>query len=74
MNGDEVTRLVDGMAAATASMQAMFNAVLDVTKLEAGGVTPAFINFELERCSIDFAPISSDPLRRRNWSSTSHAP
>ena len=48
MNGDEATRLVDGMAAATASMQAMFNAVLDVTKLEAGAVTPAFTDFELE--------------------------
>ena len=49
VNGDEATRLVDGMAAATASMQAMFNAVLDVTKLEAGAVTPAFTDFELEQ-------------------------
>ena len=30
-------------------MQAMFNAVLDVTKLEAGAVTPAFTDFELEQ-------------------------
>jgi two-component system, sensor histidine kinase len=49
VNGDEATRLVDGMAAATASMQAMFNAVLDVTKLEAGAVTPALTDFELEQ-------------------------
>jgi two-component system CheB/CheR fusion protein len=49
VEGDEAIRLVDGMAAATASMQAMFNAVLDVTKLEAGAVTPAFTDFELEQ-------------------------
>jgi PAS domain S-box-containing protein len=49
VDGDEATRLVDGMAAATASMQSMFNAVLDVTKLEAGAVTPAFADFVLEQ-------------------------
>ena len=38
-----------GMAAATESMQAMFNALLDVSKLEAGAVTPAIVDFELDQ-------------------------
>lgn len=46
--GDEATRLVAGMAAATESMQAMFNSLLDVSKLEAGAITPNFTDFALE--------------------------
>ena len=74
VNGDEATRLVDGMAAATASMQAMFNAVLDVTKLEAGAVTPAFTDFELEQVLDRLRASFAGPRRRRSWSSTSHLP
>lgn len=48
VSGDEATQLVDGMAAATVSMQAMFNSVLDVSKLEAGAVTPAFADIAVE--------------------------
>jgi PAS domain S-box-containing protein len=74
VDGDEATRLVDGMAAATASMQSMFNAVLDVTKLEAGAVTPASPTSRWNRCSNDCAPRSSDLRRRRSWNSTSQSP
>ena len=48
VSGDEAMQLVDGMASATASMQAMFNSVLDVTKLEAGAVTPALADIFVE--------------------------
>ena len=48
VSGDEAMQLVDGMAAATVSMQAMFNSVLDVSKLEAGAVTPAFADIAVE--------------------------
>jgi PAS domain S-box-containing protein len=48
VSGDEAMQLVDGMASATTSMQAMFNSVLDVTKLEAGAVTPAFADIAVE--------------------------
>ncbi len=47
--GDEANSLVAGMSAATESMQAMFNALLDVSKLEAGAVTPSIVDFELEQ-------------------------
>lgn len=48
VSGDEAMQLVDGMASATTSMQAMFNSVLDVTKLEAGAVTPALADIFVE--------------------------
>ena len=48
VSGDEAKQLVDGMTTAVVSMQAMFNSVLDVTKLEAGAVTPAFADIALE--------------------------
>jgi two-component system, sensor histidine kinase len=47
--GEEAQSLVAGMASATESMQAMFNALLDVSKLEAGAVTPSIVDFELEQ-------------------------
>lgn len=49
VSGDEATRLVDGLAAATASMQAMFSTLLDVSKLDAGAITPAIVAFPLEQ-------------------------
>jgi DNA-binding response OmpR family regulator len=47
--GDEAARLVVGMAEATESMQVMFNALLDVSRLDAGAVTPNLAGFELEQ-------------------------
>ncbi|MEJ0016842.1 MAG: MASE4 domain-containing protein [Acetobacteraceae bacterium] len=46
---DEAGRLVDGIATAAESMQAMFNALLDVAKLEAGAITPSIADVELEQ-------------------------
>jgi DNA-binding response OmpR family regulator len=47
--GDEATRLVAGMTETIESMQAMFNALLDVSRLDAGAVTPTVVGFELEQ-------------------------
>ena len=46
--GDEAMRLVDGMATAAASMQGMFNSLLDVSKLDAGAIEPSFADFPME--------------------------
>ena len=59
VSGDEAARLVNGMSTAIDSMLGMFNAVLDVSKLEAGAVTPNFsdtaLDDVLERLRASFA-------------------
>lgn len=48
VSGEEATRLVEGMATAAASMQGMFNSMLDVSKLDAGAIEPSFADFPIE--------------------------
>jgi two-component system, sensor histidine kinase and response regulator len=49
VSGEEAVRLLEGMATATASMQGMFNSLLDVSKLDAGAIEPAFTDFPIEQ-------------------------
>jgi signal transduction histidine kinase/ActR/RegA family two-component response regulator len=48
VSGDEATKLVANMASAAESMQMMFNALLDVSKLHAGAIEPAVREFPTE--------------------------
>jgi signal transduction histidine kinase len=48
VSGDEAKQLVANMASAAESMQMMFNALLDVSKLHAGAVVPAIRDFPVE--------------------------
>jgi len=49
VSGDEATKLVEGMASATESMQGMFNSLLDVSKLDAGAVQPSFADIPIDQ-------------------------
>jgi len=48
VSGPEAPMLVDNMGAAVKSMQMMFDSLLDISKLNAGVVTPAIQDFAIE--------------------------
>lgn len=48
VSGPEAPMLVDNMGAAVKSMQMMFDSLLDISKLNAGVVTPAIRDFAIE--------------------------
>jgi signal transduction histidine kinase len=67
VSGEDATRLVEGMATAAASMQGMFNALLDVSKLDAGAIEPLFADFPIEQVLARLALRSRERRRPKDW-------
>lgn len=66
VSGHEAVQLLEGMATATASMQGMFNSLLDVSKLDAGAIEPAFTDFPVEQVLAHLRTAFVEAARAKN--------
>ncbi|MES2353201.1 MAG: hybrid sensor histidine kinase/response regulator [Pseudomonadota bacterium] len=60
----EVLSIVNNITASIAALEALFNELLDVSKLDAGVIVPAWVNFPLQplfdRITVEYGPLAKE--------------